>query len=113
MIVADKNALKASLQQSISQILSELVDLYSKNLNALGVQCSAIAGLAIAIIFGSSYDDVTSSKENIVLMGAYYTFGQISIMSALGAVMLSIISAQYGPSLALTGDSLSIVAYGM
>jgi hypothetical protein len=112
MIAADKKALKASLQQSISQILQELVDLYSKNLNSLGVQTSAIAGLSIAGIYGSAFEDLTFVKSSPIIVAAYYSFMLLAILFALGSVMLSTIAAQYGPSLALTGKNLAVVAYG-
>ena len=66
MIEADKLALKATLAQSINQIISQLVNLYSNNLNALGITVSAIVGLSFSGSISSSFDDAKANAENPV-----------------------------------------------
>lgn len=113
MIAGDRLALKANLQQGISQILQELVNLYSQNLNALGVQTSAVATVAIGGLLGNSLDDVKVAHDAPGIGGIYYALIQMALMGCLGCVVISTLAASYGPSLALTGKSLAMVSYGM
>lgn len=46
MIAGDRKALKATLTHGISDILQEVVDLYSINLNQLGVDPSLLSTLS-------------------------------------------------------------------
>lgn len=112
MIAADKLALKANLTQGINQILGRLVDLYSKNLNSLGVQTSVVSGLAFTATIASSLHDNYLNNHNPLLSGLYYTFIQFALIATLLSVVLSTIGAAYGPSLALTGSSSAVVVYG-
>jgi hypothetical protein len=113
MIVGDRKALKATLTHGISNILRQLVELYSSNLNHLGVQTSVIAGLSFAGAIASYFPDDKSGLTRIsVLSGLYYTLIQLSLICTLLSMVICTISGAYGPSLALTGKSSRVIVYG-
>lgn len=113
MIVGDRKALKATLTHGISNILRQLVELYSSNLNHLGVQTSVIAGLSFAGAIASYFPDHRNDLTRIsILSGLYYTLIQLSLICTLLSMVICTISGAYGPSLALTGKSSRVIVYG-
>mmetsp|Transcript_24362 Transcript_24362/g.35745 ORF Transcript_24362/g.35745 Transcript_24362/m.35745 type:complete len:360 (+) Transcript_24362:176-1255(+) len=113
MIAGDRKALKATLTQGISNILRQLVDLYSSNLNHLGIQTSVIAGLAFAAAIASSFPDENTGHTFNVFSGLYYTTVQLALISSLLSMVICTISGAYGPSLALTGKSSKVIVYAV
>lgn len=114
MIVGDRKALKATLTHGISNILRQLVELYSSNLNHLGVQTSVIAGLSFAGAIASYFPDHKSDLTRIsILSGLYYTLIQLSLICTLLSMVICTISGAYGPSLALTGKSSRVIVYAV
>lgn len=104
MIAADRLNLHATVVQGISQNLSLLVNLYSQNLNSLGVQAAFVASLAYASVTSSSYNDDFGNTERPYLSGLFYSSNAYCLITALLCVIISSLSTVYGPWLALTGE---------
>lgn len=112
--MGDRKALKATLTHGISNILRQLVELYSSNLNHLGVQTSVIAGLSFAGAIASYFPDDKNNLTKIsILSGLYYTLIQLSLICTLLSMVICTISGAYGPSLALTGKSSRVIVYAV
>lgn len=50
MIAANKRLLKATLTEGVLQIQNNLIQLYTNNLGAMGVQAALIGGFAFAAV---------------------------------------------------------------
>jgi hypothetical protein len=112
MIAADRLNLHATVVQGISQNLSLLVNLYSQNLNSLGVQSAFVASLAYASLTSSSYNDNLGNKRPY-LSGLYYGSNAYCLVAALLCVIVCSLSTVYGPWLALTGEDNAMTIKGL
>jgi hypothetical protein len=109
MIAANKKLIQANLTQGVVGIQSNLISLYSNNLNSVGTQAALIAGFAFAAIASIPADISTSSYAKIVLMYLYFAAFTICFITALFALSQTTIASTYGPRLALMGENATSV----
>jgi hypothetical protein len=131
MIAGDRKALKATLTHGISDILQEVVDLYSINLNQLGqttvntllqpnyfsplsgVQTTVLAGLVYTAVMAPNFYQVGQwNNESIMCSAIYYFLIQTAMAFSVLAMIVSTLASSFGPSLTLTGKNSKMIIYG-
>jgi hypothetical protein len=106
MIAANKNLLQATLTQGVLGIQTNLVDLYTNNLLALATQASLIAGFSFSAVVLTT---TTDNLQNFALSYFYYSCFTVSFISALFVLSQSTIVVNFGPTMALKGNSQDAV----
>lgn len=106
MIAANKNLLQATLTQGVLGIQTNLVDLYTNNLLALATQASLIAGFSFSAVVLTT---TTDHLQQYALSYFYYSCFTVSFISALFVLSQSTIVVNFGPTMALKGNSQDAV----
>ena len=107
MINANKRLLKATLTQGVLQIQTNLIQLYSDNLSAIGTQAALIAGFAFSATTASYASDGSDGGDCLSYL--YFFFYTICFVCALMVLSQATIVTMFGPSKALKGDSTDAV----
>lgn len=100
MIAADKNLLKASIQQGTLRIQHKLIRLYELNLDSIAVNGAL---MAIHSFKGFTTADYPSSHRSHGMQYVYHPVAVMSLICALFCVSQATIATVFGPSVALTG----------
>ncbi len=106
MIAANKRLLKATLTEGVLEIQSNLIELYSSNLSAVGTQAALIAGFAFTSL---AEDSPKSGYWSSVLDYFFNFFYTITYCSAIFALTQSTIVVMFGPSMALKANDSDAV----
>lgn len=104
MIVADRKVLTASLAQKSLQIQSQLVFLYTNNLNAISTQAALFSAFAFTGLEETDYPETGFGRNN-VLPFFYYFFITICFLTAMSTLLQSTIETIWGPSMAMNGEN--------
>jgi hypothetical protein len=102
MIAADKNLLKATLTQGVLSIQSQLIDLYTANLNNIGTLGALIAGFAYTGIAEAYYPPGNLAS---IVEYFYYFFNIVALSGGVFCVSQATIVSMLGPYLALNGST--------
>jgi hypothetical protein len=100
MIAADKNQLKASIQQGTLRIQHKLIQLYQLNLDSIAVNGAL---MAIYSFKGFTTADYPPSHRAHYMQYVYHPIDVISLICALFCVSQATIATVFGPTVALTG----------
>ena len=108
MFRANERTLRASMNKDIAEIESQMIRLYTDNLNSIGIQASILATLAYSGInnpFDEQFHYGNGSDEMWFLgYGCNISF-MISLIFSLLIMSNTVIAALYGPQLSLLGKS--------
>lgn len=113
MIAANKNLLKANLTQGVLGIQTNLIDLYTNNLSTLATQAALIAGFAFTSVIAQHPVD---GIVNETLGYFYYVCFTICLVTALIVLSHATLIVNFGPTMALKGnsqDSVKVAAVHM
>lgn len=108
MLVADRSALAATVQQGLLAIREREMNLFAGNLNAIGTQAALFAGFAFTALAGMDLSQTSEAFRVFLALSASLTFG-----SSLHCVCRATFVNMWGPSLALQGASAEDVIFAV
>ena len=100
MFLANERLLAASMRKEVLNVEAQMIQLYTNNLNSIGIQSALIASLAFTAL-NNVYQQ--SEISNTSLAYAYNISYSACLISSIIVMSQTIVASMFGPKKALLG----------